>query len=332
MLLGERHLRAAVRAYVNHYHEERPHQLGNELIAPTTPAIGTGPITCRDRLGGLLKFYDREVARWLSFRTTRERTRVFVSYSHHDSEWLQRLQVHLRPLVRSSTIDLWDDTNIAPGSKWRDDIERALASAKVAILLVTADFFASDFIAEIELPTLLEAAQNDGALIMPINISPSRVGREAALSAFQAVNDPRIPLINLPAGGQEAVFDEVAQRIELAVGRRELREKFDAVVERLEEQQQVLNDQVYDYRYRHSAPMSREMYSLRDIGFIQPRPPRGGFLDFDDRLDGVNVAELVEPTPIGWSCIRLRKSDVPQDWFSDEHRHNLRMDRMRELT
>jgi transposase InsO family protein len=63
VLLGEPHLRAAVRAFVNHYHEERPHQgLDNKLIAPKTTVIGTGPITCRERLGGILKFYHREAA------------------------------------------------------------------------------------------------------------------------------------------------------------------------------------------------------------------------------------------------------------------------------
>jgi putative transposase len=61
--LGEGHLRAAVRAFVQHFHEERPHQgLGNELIAPKTTSIGSGPVTCRARLGGVLKFYDREAA------------------------------------------------------------------------------------------------------------------------------------------------------------------------------------------------------------------------------------------------------------------------------
>ena len=61
--LGESHLRAAVRALIDHYHEERPHQgLDNELIAPTTTEVGTGPITCRERHGGLLKFYYREAA------------------------------------------------------------------------------------------------------------------------------------------------------------------------------------------------------------------------------------------------------------------------------
>ena len=61
--LGERHLRAAVRAFVQHDHEGRPHQgLGNELIAPKTTSIGTGPVTCRAQLGGVLKFYYREAA------------------------------------------------------------------------------------------------------------------------------------------------------------------------------------------------------------------------------------------------------------------------------
>jgi putative transposase len=59
--LGEGHLRAAVRAFVEHYHDERPHQgLGNELITAKTTSIGTGPVMCRARLGGLLKVYYRE--------------------------------------------------------------------------------------------------------------------------------------------------------------------------------------------------------------------------------------------------------------------------------
>jgi integrase-like protein len=63
VLLGEGHLRTAVREFVLHYHEERPHQgLDNELIAPRTTVVGTGHVTCRDRLGGLLKFYYREAA------------------------------------------------------------------------------------------------------------------------------------------------------------------------------------------------------------------------------------------------------------------------------
>jgi transposase InsO family protein len=63
VLLGEKHLRTAVREFVDHYHEERPHQgLGNELITPHAKGIGTGPLKCRKRLGGVLNFYYRDAA------------------------------------------------------------------------------------------------------------------------------------------------------------------------------------------------------------------------------------------------------------------------------
>jgi putative transposase len=61
--LGEKHLRAAIRAFMDHYHEERPHQgLGNELIAPKITLPGPGPVRCPERLGGVLRFYYREAA------------------------------------------------------------------------------------------------------------------------------------------------------------------------------------------------------------------------------------------------------------------------------
>ena len=64
VLLGERHLRVAVASFVDHYHAERNHQgLDNKLIAPAAADIGgTGPIKCRERQGGVLKFYYRAAA------------------------------------------------------------------------------------------------------------------------------------------------------------------------------------------------------------------------------------------------------------------------------
>jgi hypothetical protein len=63
VLLGENHLRTAVREYLVHYHAERHHQgLGGQLISPPANLNRPGPIVCRERLGGLLRFYDREAA------------------------------------------------------------------------------------------------------------------------------------------------------------------------------------------------------------------------------------------------------------------------------
>jgi transposase InsO family protein len=63
VLLGENHLRAALREYLAHYHQERNHQgLAGQLILPPANLNQPGPIVCRERLGGLLRFCDREAA------------------------------------------------------------------------------------------------------------------------------------------------------------------------------------------------------------------------------------------------------------------------------
>ena len=57
------HLRTAVRAFIQHYHEERPHQgLGNERIPPKLRRSAQSPVRCHVRLGGVLKFYYRDAA------------------------------------------------------------------------------------------------------------------------------------------------------------------------------------------------------------------------------------------------------------------------------
>jgi hypothetical protein len=145
------------------------------------------------------------------------RTNVFISYSHQDAEWLQRLRVHLKPLEREHRIEIWDDTRIKPGSRWREEIKKALATTKVAVLLVSADFLASDFIAADELPPLLSAAEKEGAIILPVILSPSRFSRTTSLSQFQAVSDPSKPLIDMAKGEQEAILVKVTEDIEVAL-------------------------------------------------------------------------------------------------------------------
>jgi transposase InsO family protein len=64
MILGEDHLRRVVREYMAHYHTERPHQgLGGRLIEPDARVVAPGgKVVCRQRLGGLLRYYYRKAA------------------------------------------------------------------------------------------------------------------------------------------------------------------------------------------------------------------------------------------------------------------------------
>ena len=79
---------------------------------------------------------------------TPKRDQVFISYARVDRAWVDRLQQMMKPLLRAGgqTVRLWDDSQIPPGAQWRAAIETALAGAKVALLLVSDAFLASEFV------------------------------------------------------------------------------------------------------------------------------------------------------------------------------------------
>jgi formylglycine-generating enzyme required for sulfatase activity len=145
-----------------------------------------------------------------------ERDQLFISYSHADREWVVRLQTMIRPLVRSHGLRLWDDSQIQPGDKWREEIETALAAAKVALLLVSSDFLASEFVTNSELPQLLTAAEEEGLRILWVPLRPSLV-RVTPIYAYQAPLDPGRPLARMDPVEQEEALVEIALAIEMAL-------------------------------------------------------------------------------------------------------------------
>ena len=138
---------------------------------------------------------------------------IFVSYSHADNDFLDRLKVHLKPFEKNGQIDLWVDSKIKAGENWKDKINSALDKSVIAILLISADFLASDFIVDNELPPLLNAAVEKGKVILPIIVKPCRFGSDVNLSKFQAINDPKFPLSKLNENDKEEIYVKVADFI-----------------------------------------------------------------------------------------------------------------------
>lgn len=147
--------------------------------------------------------------------------RIFVSYAHTDSACLDRLLVHLRPLERKSKIDCWSDRRIRAGDKWRKDIAANIESAAVAILLVSADFLASDFIVNHELPPLLIKAEASGTRIIPVIVKPCGFTRDESLQNFQCMNDPKHPLLGLSDIEQEHLYERIAAEVHNELQQRE---------------------------------------------------------------------------------------------------------------
>ncbi len=97
---------------------------------------------------------------------------VFISYSHKDEDWKEKLLTHLGVLQEEGFLNLWDDRQIGAGEDWYKKIEEAMKAARVAVLLVSASFLTSKFIRSEEVPRLLECREKEGLHIFPIVIKP----------------------------------------------------------------------------------------------------------------------------------------------------------------
>jgi len=132
------------------------------------------------------------------------RNKVFVSYSHEDIEFLNEIKKHFKPFLNK--IDFWDDSKIEPGKKWKEEIRNAISETKVAILLLSANFLASDFITTNELPPLLKAAEDEGAVILIIILKPCLFEEFPDLNKFQAMNPPNKPVAKLDNIKQQELY------------------------------------------------------------------------------------------------------------------------------
>ncbi|MEW5958142.1 MAG: response regulator [Chloroflexota bacterium] len=93
---------------------------------------------------------------------------VFISYSHQDEVEKNQLLSHLGVLEKAGLIDPWSDDRIGAGQDWQQAIERTMAQAQVAILLITVNFLTSDFILHKEAPALLKRCETAGLIVFPV--------------------------------------------------------------------------------------------------------------------------------------------------------------------
>lgn len=98
--------------------------------------------------------------------------RVFISYSHQDSEALGRLHTHLSMLRRDGSIDEWFDREILAGSDIDQDISDQLEHCALFLLLVSPDFLASPYCYEREMARALARHEAGEARVVPIIVEP----------------------------------------------------------------------------------------------------------------------------------------------------------------
>lgn len=147
---------------------------------------------------------------------------VFISYSHKDEEWKDRLLPHLAVLESHAHIDVWHDRRIKAGKDWSSEIEAAIGRASVAVLMLSDNFLSSNFILNEEVPRLLQRRQSEGLRIVPVVVEPCLWNQVQWLSKKQLRPKDGRPI----SGGNDhqiktelvAIAEEIAAMVKPAVG------------------------------------------------------------------------------------------------------------------
>lgn len=93
---------------------------------------------------------------------------VFFSYTHVDEALRDQLEIHLAGLKRQGVVETWHDRRIAAGSDLDHTISRELEAADVILLLVSANFIASDYCYDREMRRALERHEAGDARVIPV--------------------------------------------------------------------------------------------------------------------------------------------------------------------
>lgn len=139
---------------------------------------------------------------------------LFYSYAHEDEPFRNELEKHLAVLRRTGVIAPWHDRRITAGHEWADEIDRYLESAQVILLLVSADFLASDYCWGVEMNRALARHDAGDARVIPVMVRPVDFFSGVPFARLQALPRDARPITEWP--NKDAAWADVARGIRLA--------------------------------------------------------------------------------------------------------------------
>lgn len=139
---------------------------------------------------------------------------VFISYSHLNEDWKKRVHGHLAVLAHQGLLTVWEDRQIAAGDDWLPEIEKAIETAQVAVLLISREFLNSNFILGKEIPELLKRRKEAGLRIIPLIVRPCAWQKVDWLQSIQGRPKDNQPLSGFSEHEQETHLCNLALEID----------------------------------------------------------------------------------------------------------------------
>jgi len=144
--------------------------------------------------------------------------KIFIIYAHQDEVSRKELATHLLPMERAKQVSVWADHKLLPGEVWEPAIKTQLKEADLILLLVSADYFNSDYIFEVEMKMALARHERNEAKIIPIIVRPCDWESDPVISQIQLLPSKAIPINDVRYWpNREFAWDDVVKGIKRAL-------------------------------------------------------------------------------------------------------------------
>ena len=140
---------------------------------------------------------------------------VFYSYAHEDEVLVKELQKHLSILKWQGVIREWYDREITAGTDWKGQLDQHLNSSGVILLLISADFLASDYCYDVEMTCALERHDQGEARVIPVILRMVDGWQGAPFGKIQSLPTDGKPVTSRKI--RDEAFADVARGIRQAV-------------------------------------------------------------------------------------------------------------------
>ena len=143
---------------------------------------------------------------------------IFTIYAREDAQYLKELRGQLRPLENAGRIKVWSDREINPGVEWEKEIVQHLDTADIILILVSADYYDSAYIHEVEIKYALARHEKGEAKVLPIIVRPVDFSDDPIISRLQVLPTDSKPVTDRHWQNRDDAWLDVVAGVKRTLG------------------------------------------------------------------------------------------------------------------
>ena len=158
----------------------------------------------------------KKVSDMVDAQDSKDKIKVFISYSHKDESQREELEKQLKVLERRDLISTWYYRNIDAGEEWRTNIDANLESAQIILLLISANFMASDYCHDVEMQRAMQKHESGEARVIPVLLSHVD-WKDSPFAKLQMLPSNARPITSEKWASSDVAFFDVEQGIKRVI-------------------------------------------------------------------------------------------------------------------